>query len=208
MGLIRDFVFGKETNVATLTHAEQVEFNALDQAVGMACLAASVVEKGAAALTRIRDGQLWRDVANSWDDYLTRHSLSARRANQIIHAFKIKTDFSEKTGTVVPELSERSMRPMAGMTTDEAVETLSLAAADAEGITPASIRRAVSQKKSKGVKVPKSVRMPVPGAIIVIEWNRKGVTTGFDGIVAMQKGIAVLQKRVDDAAAQRRKQAG
>ena len=208
MGLIRDFVFGKETNVATLTHAEQVEFNALDQAVGMACLAASVVEKGAAALTRIRDGQLWRDVANSWDDYLTRHSLSARRANQIIHAFKIKTDFSEKTGTVVPELSERSMRPMAGMTTDEAVETLSIAAADAEGITPASIRRAVSQKKSKGVKVPKSVRMPVPGAIIVIEWNRKGVTTGFDGIVAMQKGIAVLQKRVDDAAAQRRKQAG
>ena len=194
--------------MATLTHAEQVEFNALDQAVGMACLAASVVEKGAAALTRIRDGQLWRDVANSWDDYLTRHSLSARRANQIIHAFKIKTDFSEKTGTVVPELSERSMRPMAGMTTDEAVETLSIAAADAEGITPASIRRAVSQKKSKGVKVPKSVRMPVPGAIIVIEWNRKGVTTGFDGIVAMQKGIAVLQKRVDDAAAQRRKQAG
>ena len=208
MGLIRDFVFGKEINVATLSHAEQVEFNALDQAVGMACLAASVVEKGAAALTRIRDGQLWRDVAHSWDDYLTRHSLSARRANQIIHAFKIKTDFSEKTGTVVPELSERSMRPMAGMTTDEAVETLSIAAADAEGITPASIRRAVSQKKSKGVKVPKSVRMPVPGAIIVIEWNRKGVTTGFDGIVAMQKGIAVLQKRVDDAAAQRRKQAG
>ena len=194
--------------MATLTHAEQVEFNALDQAVGMACLAASVVEKGAAALTRIRDGQLWRDVANSWDDYLTRHSLSARRANQIIHAFKIKTEFSGKTGTVVPELSERSMRPMAGMTTDEAVETLSIAAADAEGITPASIRRAVSQKKSKGVKVPKSVRMPVPGAIIVIEWNRKGVTTGFDGIVAMQKGIAVLQKRVDDAAAQRRKQAG
>ena len=194
--------------MATLTHAEQVEFNALDQAVGMACLAASVVEKGAAALTRIRDGQLWRDVANSWDDYLTRHSLSARRANQIIHAFKIKTEFSGKTGTVVPELSERSMRPMAGMTTDEAVETLSIAAADADGITPASIRRAVSQKKSKGVKVPKSVRMPVPGAIIVIEWNRKGVTTGFDGIVAMQKGIAVLQKRVDDAAAQRRKQAG
>ena len=194
--------------MATLSHAEQVEFNALDQAVGMACLAATVVEKGAAALTRIRDGQLWRDVANSWDDYLTRHSLSARRANQIIHAFKIKTEFSGKTGTVVPELSERSMRPMAGMTTDEAVETLSIAAADADGITPASIRRAVSQKKSKGVKVPKSVRMPVPGAIIVIEWNRKGVTTGFDGIVAMQKGIAVLQKRVDDAAAQRRKQAG
>ena len=200
MGLIRDFVFGKETNVATLSHAEQVEFNALDQAVGMACLAATVVEKGAAALTRIRDGQLWRDVANSWDDYLTRHSLSARRANQIIHAFKIKTDFSEKTGTVVPELSERSMRPMAGMTTDEAVETLSIAAADAEGITPASIRRAVSQKKSKGVKVPKSVRMPVPGAIVIVEWNRKGAATGFDEIEAMKKAIILRQKRRGDAA--------
>ena len=202
-----DNIFGKGENVATLTHAEQVEFNALDQAVGMACLAATVVEKGAAALTRIRDGQLWRDVANSWDDYLTRHSLSARRANQIIHAFKIKTEFSGKTGTAVPELSERSMRPMAGMTTDEAVETLSIAAADAEGITPASIRRAVTQKK-KGVKVPRAIRVPVPGAIIVIEWNRKGVDSGFDGIVAMQKGIPILQKRLDAAAAQRRKQAG
>jgi len=207
MGLWTEF-FGRETKVATLTYSEQVEFDALDQAVGMACKAADVVEKGAAALTRIRDGQLWRDVANSWDDYLTRHSISARRANQIIHAFKVKNDFSEKTGTVVPELSERSMRPMAGMTADEAVETLSIAAADVEGITPASIRRAVDKKKSKGVKVPRAVRVPVPGAIIVIEWNRKGVATGFDGIVAMQKGIAILQKRIDDAAAQRRKQAG
>ena len=208
MGLWTDF-FGKGEKVATLTYSEQVEFDALDQAVGMACKAADVVEKGAAALTRIRDGQLWRDVANSWDDYLTRHSISARRANQIIHAFKIKSEFSGKTGTVVPELSERSFRPMAGMTTDEAVETLSIAAADAEGITPASIRRAVSQKKTKGVKVPRAVRVPVPGAIIVIEWNRKGVDSGWDGIVALQKGIPILQKRLDDAvAAQRRKQAG
>ena len=120
-------------------------------------------QQGVAALTRIRDGQLWRDVANSWDNYLIRHSISARRANQIIHAFKIKNDFSEKTGTVVPKLSERSVRTLAGMTTDEAVETLSIAAADAEGITPASIRRAVSQKKTKGVKVPKAIRVPVPG---------------------------------------------
>lgn len=199
MGLWADF-FGKGEKVATLTYSEQVEFDALDQAVGMACKAADVVEKGAAALTRIRDGQLWRDVANSWDDYLTRHSISARRANQIIHAFKIKTEFSGKTGTVVPELSERSFRPMAGMTTDEAVETLSIAAADVEGITPASIRRAVSQKKSKGVKVPRAVRVPVPGAIVIIEWNRKGAATGFDEIEAMKKAIIQRQKRRGDAA--------
>ena len=195
--------------MATLTYAEQVEFDALDSAVTMAVKAAAVIEQGASALTRIRDGQLWRDVADSWDSYLNRHSISARRANQIIHAFKVKNDFSEKTGTVVPELSERSMRPMAGMTADEAVETLSIAAADVGGITPASIRRAVDKKKSKGVKVPRAVRVPVPGAIIVIEWNRKGVDSGWDGIVALQKGIPILQKRLDDAvAAQRRKQAG
>ena len=199
MGLWTEF-FGKGEKVATLTYSEQVEFDALDQAVGMACKAADVVEKGAAALTRIRDGQLWRDVANSWDDYLTRHSISARRANQIIHAFKIKSEFSGKTGTVVPELSERSFRPMAGMTTDEAVETLSIAAADAEGITPASIRRAVDKKKSKGVKVPKSIRVPVPGAIVIVEWNRKGAATGFDEIEAMKKAIIQRQKRRGDAA--------
>ena len=193
----------------TLTYSEMQEFERLDAAVMMAVKAATVVEQGAGALTRIRDGQLWRDVSDSWDSYLTRHSISARRANQIIHAFKVKNDFSEKTGTVVPELSERSMRPMAGMTADEAVETLSIAAADVEGITPASIRRAVDKKKSKGVKVPRAIRVPVPGAIIVIEWNRKGVDSGWDGIVAMQKGIPILQKRLDDAAAaQRRKQAG
>lgn len=186
--------------MATLTYAEMQEFERLDAAVMMAVKAATVVEQGAAALTRIRDGQLWRDVANSWDDYLTRHSISVRRANQIIHAFKIKNDFSKKTGTVVPELSERSVRTLAGMTTDEAVETLSIAAADVEGITPASIRRAVDKKKSKGVKVPRSVRVPVPGAIVIIEWNRKGAATGFDEIEAMKKAIIQRQKRRGDAA--------
>ena len=186
--------------MATLTYAEQVEFDALDSAVTMAVKAAAVNEQGASALTRIRDGQLWRDVADSWDSYLNRHSISARRANQIIHAFKVKNDFSEKTGTVVPELSERSMRPMAGMTADEAVETLSIAAADVGGITPASIRRAVDKKKSKGVKVPKSIRVPVPGAIVIVEWNRKGAATGFDEIEAMKKAIIQRQKRRGDAA--------
>ena len=86
------------------------------------------------------------------------------------------------------------------MNTTEAVDTLSIAAADAEGLTPASIRRAAAKKKTKGVKVPKAIRVPVPGAIIVIEWNRKGVATGFDEILAMQKAIIVRQKRRGDAA--------
>ena len=86
------------------------------------------------------------------------------------------------------------------MTTDEAVETLSIAAADVEGITPASIRRAVDKKKSKGVKVPKSIRVPVPGAIVIVEWNRKGAATGFDEIEAMKKAIIQRQKRRGDAA--------
>ena len=193
-------IFGKGDKVPTLSYDEQVEFDRLDADVGMACRAAGVLEKGAAALTRIRDGQLWRDVASSWEGYLVLHSISERRANQIIHAFKIKSDFSGKTGTVVPQLSERSLRPLAGMNTTDAVETLSIAAADAEGLTPASIRRAAAKRKTKGIKVPKAIRVPVPGAIIVIEWNRKGVATGFDEILAMQKAIIVRQKRRGDAA--------
>jgi len=193
-------IFGRGDQVPTLSYDEQVEFNRLDADVGMACKAAGVLEKGAAALTRIRDAQLWRDVAGSWEGYLVLHSISERRANQIIHAFKIKSDFSGKTGTAVPELSERSLRPLAGMNTTDAVETLSIAAADAEGLTPASIRRAAAKRKTKGIRVPKAIRVPVPGAIVVVEFNRKGVATGFDEIIALQKAIIARQKRRGDAA--------
>ena len=62
--------------VATLTATEQAEFAKLDQCVGMAVQASKVVAAGGAALTRIKDGQLYRDVASSWSGYCESHGIS------------------------------------------------------------------------------------------------------------------------------------
>jgi len=45
--------------------------------------------KGAAALTRIRDGQLYREDFESFDAYLKSIPLTRRQADQIVRAYKI-----------------------------------------------------------------------------------------------------------------------
>ena len=45
--------------------------------------------KGAAALMRIRDGQLYREDFDSYDAYLKSIPLTRRQANQIVRAYKI-----------------------------------------------------------------------------------------------------------------------
>ena len=45
--------------------------------------------KGAAALTRIRDGQLHREDFESYDAYLKSIPLTRRQASQIVRAYKI-----------------------------------------------------------------------------------------------------------------------
>ena len=46
--------------------------------------------KGAATLTRIRDGQLYREDFESYDAYLKTIPLTRRQANQIVRAYKIR----------------------------------------------------------------------------------------------------------------------
>ena len=198
MGIIRDFVFGKESKVQTLSHAEQVEFDRLDQAVGMAARAANVIEAGGAALARIKAGQLFRDVAATWEEYLERHSISVRRANQIVAAFKIQTHISSKTGTAVPIFSESALRPMAALAEADVVEVIDEAAAMAGGITPKSLRIAANRRKDKAGKLPRATRIKIPGWNIVATPNRAAAAGGYD--VAAALDVA--------AAAQRRKKAG
>ena len=45
--------------------------------------------KGAAALMRIRDGQLYREDFESYDQYLKSIPLTRRQADQIVRAYKI-----------------------------------------------------------------------------------------------------------------------
>ena len=193
-----DNIFGKGENVATLTYAEQQEFERLDQAVGMACKAANVIEAGGAALARIKAGQLYRDVAGTWEEYLERHSISVSRADQIVAAFRIQTHISSKTRTTVGLLSERAIRPLVSLTESDAVEVIEEASAMAGGITPKSIRIAANRRKDKAGKLPRPTRLKIPGWNIVATPNRAAAAGGYD--VAAALDVA--------AAAQRRKKAG
>ena len=193
-----DNIFGKGENVAPLTYAEQQEYERLDQAVGMACKAANVIEAGGAALARIKAGQLYRDVASTWEEYLERHSISVSRADQIVAAFRIQTHISSKTRTTVGLLSERAIRPLVSLTESDAVEVIEEASAMAGGITPKSIRIAANRRKDKAGKLPRPTRLNIPGWNIVATPNRAAAAGGYD--VAAALDVA--------AAAQRRKKAG
>ena len=193
-----DNIFGKGENVATLTYAEQQEFERLDAAVMMACKAANVIEAGGAALARIKAGQLYRDVAGTWEEYLERHSISVSRADQIVAAFRIQTHISSKTRTTVGLLSERAIRPLVSLTESDAVEVIEEASAMAGGITPKSIRIAANRRKDKAGKLPRPTRLKIPGWNIVATPNRAAAAGGYD--VAAALDVA--------AAAQRRKKAG
>ena len=185
--------------VATLSALEQAEFVRLDQAVGMAVQAAKVVEAGGAALTRIKAGQLYRDVAGSWDAYCESRGISANRANQIIRAFQTQTHISSKSGTAVPILSERAIRPLVSLSESDAIEVIEEASAVAGGITPKSIRQAAARRKAKtATKLPRPIRHKVPGWVIVATPNRAAALTGYDAAAAFDQA----------AAAERRKMAG
>ena len=52
--------------------------------------------KGAAALKRIRDGQLYREAYESYDKYLESVPLTRRQADQIVRAYEIQHSLQYK----------------------------------------------------------------------------------------------------------------
>ena len=177
-----------EKPMATLTFDERKEFDRLDQAVAMGTKAAEVVIVAGRALATIRDRQLFRDVATSWETYLERHGLTRRRADQMVAAATtwdaVSETVSRKIGTAVPTLSERAVRPLVSMGKDAAAEVVLEASETPEGITPASIRKAAARRKAKAAKAPRPRRFKVPGATVVIEFNRKGNGSAIDALTA------------------------
>lgn len=190
--------------MATLTHEERREFDRLDQAVAMGTKAAKVVIEAGRALGVIRDRQLFRDVAASWETYLERHGLTRRRADQMVAAAAtldaVSDAVSRKTGTTVPSLSERAIRPLVGMDAADAADAVLEAAGTADGITPATIRKAAaSRKKSKAAKVPRPRRFKVAGAVVMVTFNRKGTGSVVEALAAAMNQ-AELELRSNEAA--------
>ena len=54
----------------------------------------AIISKGAAALMRIRDGQLYRETYKSYDEYLATVNLTRRQADKILGTYKIQPGLS------------------------------------------------------------------------------------------------------------------
>ena len=192
-----------------MTDAERQEFNRLGAAVRNAVTADSVINKGAAALLRIRDGQLYREAHKTYDQYLETVGLTRRRADQMVGSYKIQQGVSNTLGNALPEtfdtLSERALHPLMGLSSEAASAAVTEAAASPGGITSKSIKAAASKrKKAKRKPVFKSRRFLVPGAVVVITFNRKsnGSLLDVTGYLqsAVEKELAEQQREETKAA--------
>jgi hypothetical protein len=187
----------------SLTYEERREFNRLDEKVSLAAAASKVVMEGGAALATIRDRQLYREVAGTWEEYLQRHGLTRRRADQIVQAatvFKaVSVAVEAQIGTAVPELSERAMRPLVSLPTDEAAQVVIAAAGEPEGITPATIRKAATRRARMKAKVSRPWRLKVPGAVVIVTFNRKGSGSAVEALAAALKAAREQAGQADAA---------
>lgn len=186
---------------ATLTYDERKEFERLDEAVVMGVKAAKVVMAAGAALSRIRDGQLFRDKASTWEGYLKGHGLTRRRADQLIQAARVIEGVEEvlaESGTTVPALSsvtESSARQLAGLDKRTAAEAVAEAAASAEGLTPATLKAAASKRRpSKRKGIPRPVNVKVPGAVVTVTFNGKGMKAGVSAEAALEAALSQLRQ--------------
>ena len=172
-----------KTAGGTLTDSERTILARLELAVDEAVDAISRMIEAGKALSEIKLRQYYRDQARTWPDYVTtRFKMTARRADQIIVFAGLTATIeavSEETGTPVPILSERAVRPLAGLAEDDLKGAIREAAADG-GLTPRSIGKAASSRKAKTRKasIPRPVRLRVPGGIVTVEVNRAGLAAG------------------------------
>lgn len=185
---------------ATLTFEEQREFKRLDEAVGMGVKASKVVMKAGAALARIRDGQLFRDSAPTWEKYLEGHGLTRRRADQLIQAARIIEGVEEQltaAGVKVDGLgtmTESSARQLAGLGPKAAAEAVAEAAATEDGLTPATLKAAASKRRpSKRKGIPRPVNLRVPGGIVTVVVNGKGAKAGVTTETMLEAALAQLR---------------
>lgn len=191
-----------------MTAAETAEFKRLDLVVAEGVRAAKAVLDAGRALASIRDRQLFRDTAGTWEKYLETHRLTRRRADQLIAA-AVALDataeaVSAKTGTTVPnfdQITERTARQLVGMDADDAAEAVIEAAGTTEGLTPRTLKAAAAKrKKTKAAKVARPRRFKVPGATVEITFNRKGTGSAIDALTAALRQAELELERQAEAA--------
>lgn len=184
----------------TLTADERIALNRLEAAVEAGVHATVAMVEAGKALAEIRNRQLYRDTAASWEKYVTdRFRMTRRRADQVIAFAGLKASL-EETGTVVPVLSERASRPLVGLSADTVSEIVQEAAGSPEGVTAGSIRKAASKRrKTKAAKVPRPIRLKVPGAVVEVAFNAKASAGGFNVEAALSAALDAVRRQAEAA---------
>lgn len=181
-----------------LTDADRATLARLERQVEAGISYVKAMIDAGKALAMIRDRQLFRETADSWERYVEdRFRMTKRRADQMI-AFAGVSETLSELGTAVPTLSERAVRPLVGLDQDELKAVVAEASEDGE-ITPASIRKAAGRRrKAKATKAPRPRRFKVPGATVQITFNRK---SSGSSVEALEAAIAKARAELEPAEA-------
>lgn len=186
----------------TLTADEKATLARLEATVEAGVQASMTVLEAGKALSEIRSRQLFRDTAGSWEAYVTtRFSITKRRADQMI-AFSGVQSILQEMGTTVPILSEGASRPLVGLPPETITEIVTEAAGSPEGVTAGSIKKAAARRKKAKVRVARPRRFKVPGAVVVITFNKKGTGSVLDALAAATRQAEdELARQADQAEA-------
>lgn len=173
---------------ATLTEAERITLSKLEAAVEAGVTATLTVIEAGKALQTIRTRQLYRDTAATWDDYVqARFRITRRRADQLVSFAGVQDaleTIKSETGTTVPTLSERAVRPLVGMDADTIKAVVAEASESPEGVTAGTITKAARRRKAKAAKVARPRRFKVAGAIVSVTFNKKGSGSAIEALTA------------------------
>ena len=87
------------------------------------------------------------------------------------------------------------------MDADDAAEAVIEAAGTTDGLTPKTLKAAAARrKKSKAPKVAKPRRFKVPGATVLVQFNRKGTGSAIDALtIALAQAEADLERQAEAA---------
>jgi hypothetical protein len=201
MGWFSPRTAAEDSMKGTLTADEKIVLSRLEATVQAGVTASLAVLEAGKALAEIRSRQLYRDTAATWDEYVTtRFKMTKRRADQLVAFAGLKTQLDEM-GTRVPEMSEKAARPLVGLSPETVNDIVEEAAGTPEGITAGSIRKAASKRrKAKAVKVPRPIRLKVPGAVIEVAFNAKAAAGGFNVEAALQAALDTARRQAAEAA--------
>ena len=181
----------------TLSEQEREALSKCEQAVTQGFQAFASAGR---ALLLIRDKQLYREQANTFEEYVSaKWNMTRNYADRIIAA-------AEVCAILMPSghmpTSERVARPLASLPADQQRaawgEVVSNAPVGPDGqpvVTAAAVEAAVAKrtsKKKKRAKLAKPTRLKVPGATVIITPNK-----AFAGSVieVLQAAIAKLSEQ-------------